>query len=205
MRSFFSLIFLFFPYFIFSHDYIIVLKTNPPDIDPVQYVDEQIDLFFQLVPFSRLLFTFPSLITQKFFAFSVSVNCNENNFEENLERISTILSMKFYEKVSKLFISSAEMVTKTIPFVSQYLRSEMYSLGKNGFCTLSYETYEQFLHSNSLPTDSEMVCCCSSFILFDFLILWSRICMLWTLAFNHLICLLVDVSSTDLTQLLILR
>eukprot|EP00602_Paraphysomonas_sp_CaronLab_P013279 CAMPEP_0185041760 /NCGR_PEP_ID=MMETSP1103-20130426/41456_1 /TAXON_ID=36769 /ORGANISM="Paraphysomonas bandaiensis, Strain Caron Lab Isolate" /LENGTH=409 /DNA_ID=CAMNT_0027581631 /DNA_START=89 /DNA_END=1318 /DNA_ORIENTATION=+ len=54
--------------------------------------------------------------------------------------------VKFYEPVVRM--EAASGIVNTIPFHPQFLRDESPSVSKNGFCTMTYETYNDFLQDN---------------------------------------------------------
>jgi hypothetical protein len=128
-------------------EFIFVLKSSP-DITPQAHLNNQINTFLSLIPSAKIIHTYSSLVELNFLAFTVQ--CSFQDIEIILQNN---FIYKFYEESSSLMISRS--LVKTVPFVSQYLRSESHTLGKNGFCTFSYESYQQFLHETDLEQPQE--------------------------------------------------
>jgi hypothetical protein len=129
-------------------EFIFVLKSSP-DITPQAHLNNQINTFLSLIPSAKIIQTYSSLVELNFLAFTVQ--CSFQDIEIILQNN---FIYKFYEESSSLMISRS--LVKTVPFVSQYLRSESHTLGKNGFCTFSYESYQQFLlHETDLEQPQE--------------------------------------------------
>jgi hypothetical protein len=126
-----------------SYTSIFVLKSPSvtDTVSPQEYLYNKVDEFSSLLPSSKILYIYSHFADLEFYAFSAQwfpsdLETLENHFSE---------SLKFYEHSSSLEISRS--LVKTVPFVSQFLRSETFTLAKNGFCTFSYEAYDHFTMS----------------------------------------------------------
>jgi hypothetical protein len=124
-----------------SSPYIFVLKS--PIITeanlPEEHLSNKVHEFLTLLPSAKILHIYSHLAEFEFFAFAAE--CSPSDFE--ILDTHFMYNLKFYEQSSFLEISRS--LVKTVPFVSQFLRSETHTLAKNGFCTFSYESYDTFL------------------------------------------------------------
>lgn len=142
-----------------TSEYIFILKSPSDDYDLTleDYLNEQIQQFHTLLPTANILHIYSNFLQFGFISFTAKCNKNDLHHLEN-----QFLNLKFYEESSYLTISRS--LVKTVPFVSQYLRSETPTMQKSGFCTFSYEAYDQFLNDRGQYMDSPPVSILSDMI-----------------------------------------
>jgi hypothetical protein len=154
-------------------DYIVSLVAPSDDRDRVSHLTEHINFQLQSVLNGdyHVKHIYSHMAVYDFLAYSIRVD------SEGADVIKNMPGVKFIEPVGYMDVAGVRKIGNTVSFDPQYVRPEIPTLTKDGFCNVGYDTYYSFVDDfNVNPGVSDVVSSHTSHSSTVFLIL--HVCVL---------------------------